>query len=282
MLWNFTVLTTGMDLFSKTLTLRSMREYMEWTLTSGGAGTCTGKSNTGWRRSVHIEKFQWFFFYEFVMPALSHIYSAASQAAPVGVWYPANHATCGVPSVGGAWMGMECSRWEKWTRLVIKLNTSPDVPSLYCRPWLEETSGRGYIEFCKIAALEWKRWVVLRFWIKCGNIVWLASSPGSACMHEWMPWGRSVVWGLHADEAKIMYHIMMASEGWLITVEFQGSPGWRRVFIVTSGCHTSLGSAVGVAGAPPWPLTHRTTSVYAERDMLEETARKKNDMTKDL
>lgn len=64
------------------------------------------------------------------------------------------------------------------------------------RPGLEETSGRGYVEFCKIAALEWKRWVVLRFWIKCRNIVWLASSPGSACMHEWMPWGRSVVWGL--------------------------------------------------------------------------------------
>ena len=57
---------------------------------------------------------------------------------------------------------------------------------------------------------------------------------------------------------------------------FQGSLGWRRVSIVTSGCHTSLGSAVGVAAAPPQRLTHRrctTTSVYAERGILEETVK---------
>lgn len=35
---------------------------------------------------------------------------AASQAVSVGVWDTANHVTCPIPSVGGAWTGMECGQ----------------------------------------------------------------------------------------------------------------------------------------------------------------------------
>ena len=44
---------------------------------------------------------------------------------------------------------------------------------------------------------------------------------------------------------------------------------------MTSGCHTSHWSAVGVAAALPQPLTQKrqATSVCAKRDMLEPTVK---------
>ena len=42
------------------------------------------------------------------MKALLAYPFAASQGAAVGVWYTASHVAHSVPSVGGAWTGMEC------------------------------------------------------------------------------------------------------------------------------------------------------------------------------